>query len=196
MSTSRIASMALARIGQAKQIADLDSDQSAAGITCRLFYEPARDAVLADFPWPFAERTRSLALVTDGFSNEWRYAYRYPADCLRFRRIVGHAREGAVRLPYAVGGDASGRLILTDEPTAAGVYTERVTDTLRFPVLFESAVAWKLAVEIAPALSADPKWVTRAEQQYELALSTAETRALNESADDPNPDAEWVRARS
>lgn len=196
MSTSKIASMALARIGQPKQIAALDTETSPAAIACRLFYDQCRDAVLADFPWPFAERTRALALVSSDYSDEWQYAYREPDDCVRFRRIVDPAGRTPNRIPYAKQGDSAGVLIVTDQPQAVCVYTVRIVDTARFPVLFADALAWRLAREIAGPLSADAKFVQQAEQGYEVALSAARARASSEQQPDAAPDAEWIRARA
>jgi hypothetical protein len=87
------------------------------------------------------------------------------------------------------------RLIYTNEEDAQVEYTSAITDPAEFDPLMVSALAWKLAASIAPALSRVAGIATMCLQMYEVDLSKAEARALNESQPNDPPEAEWIRSR-
>lgn len=93
LSDTFIANMALMRIGSG-QIIQSFTDGSAEAQQLSVWYFANRDAVLTDWPWPFASKYTALTQVsTTGIppNPEWLYSYRYPADCLSVRRIVNGA---------------------------------------------------------------------------------------------------------
>lgn len=190
----QIANLALSRIGIARTISALtDSDQEA--VTCNLWYAPLRDEVLTAYPWPFTQKYVTLGLVEEDPNDDWAYSYRYPSDCLIARRIVTGNRNEAVQPPFTVAHDSTGLLIYTDESDAVLLYTATFTDAARFSATFASALAWRLAAEIASPLAQRDDYRERAMREYHWAISVAAASALNEEKRDAVPDAEWVRAR-
>jgi len=74
-------------------------------------------------------------------------------------------------------------------------YTRKITDPAQFDALFVSALAWKIGGTLAPLLK-DAEVAAEALRMYELEKIRAAARALNEAQAEPDPEAEWIRART
>lgn len=202
-STTEIANLALGHIGVAKEIQNIDTDRAQEAQACRRYFVPTRDEVLRDFPWPFATRSlAALGLVTDMTSTdgaEFSFSYRYPSDCLMFRKICSGLRTDTqeTRVPYRVMSDSQGKLIFCDKEDATCEYTALISDTSLWPSDFVTAFTFLLASRIAPRVTAgDPfKMGERAEAKYYEALSKAQKNALNEDQPDRTPESEFIRIR-
>lgn len=112
-SKTQIANLALLRIGVSQQLTDVDTDTSREALSARLIFDDERDFVLRDFPWPWARKYKTLALVTGSVASpansDWIYAYRYPADCVFVRRVVTSlGRHETNPPPFALGRDGAG----------------------------------------------------------------------------------------
>jgi hypothetical protein len=189
-----ICNLALGRVKVTREIVSLTEGTTEAN-QCQRFYEHARDNVLRDFAWGFATRYRALALVADSPNTEWRYAYRWPADCLAPRYLVTGVRNDPAPPPFEVGSDATGKLIFTDMGQAMLKYTATITDPVQFAPDFADAVAWRIGTDIAIPLGRSEQDRDHAIKMYGLALSTARTNASAEFQGDPAPEAEAVRDR-
>lgn len=214
-----ICNMALNRIGATDTIAEFNERSKAAKL-CRTFYAQSRDAVLRDFPWPFATRYEGLAIVPGTPPDGWLFQYRYPSDCLMAQKLT--TTQGEVqwlsaarfnlrfyglqwglegggywppRIPYSIAADDEGQLILTNLQDARLIYTAQITDVSRYDPLFKSALAWYLAVELVMPMTADPKRVQLAEQKYQLELSKAEAASFNEEQDFSQPESHSITVR-
>lgn len=198
MATSvSICNMALGRIGITRQIANLATENSQEAVTCRLYYDDAVRFVLEDYPWPFATAYRELGLVEESPNSDWLYAYRYPSDGVFIRRIVTDAgRVDFDPMPFRVGLDDDGKLVYTDQPDAVVEYTKLVTDESKFTPAFVEALSWKIASDVAPALSRVASAQQTCPAMYQRVISTARERVANESQQSEPPDSEFVRARA
>lgn len=198
-STTEIANMAISLLGIAKEIANLDTENSAEAKACRRFYTTIRDAVLADYPWPFATKFATLSLVATSPNDEWGYSYRYPADALRLRRILSGIRNdnSDSRIPYKIAQDASGQLIFTDKQSAQVEYTINITTVEFFPADFALALAYRLAGAVASKLTAgDPfKREVRCLQLYAQMIDSAQAGATEEEQPERPPESEFIRGR-
>lgn len=190
-----ICNQALARIGQGKSIASL-TENSQAAATCSAFYEQVRDEVLVEFPWPFALRRVTLALVATDPNEDWAYSYRRPTDCLTARRVLAGTSRRSKPLTWEPGGDASGGLVFTDEANAALEYIARVDNPALYPPKFVNALAWRLAMDLAPVLQESPSYADVAERKYERAIEAAKVHAANEGVPDPEGDGTFIDARA
>lgn len=90
-----ICNLALSRMGSTQLITSITGTQlSPAASQCQVWYPQDRDALLSDFPWPFAEAYMVLNEVagpetTQTRANaQWLRSYRYPPDCLKMRRCI------------------------------------------------------------------------------------------------------------
>lgn len=194
-----ICNRALAHVGHTERIVNIDSEKSQAANLCRIFYDEMVDVVLRDFPWPFATKTATLQLIESNPTTEWGYSYRYPPDCLFFRRIQSGVRNERAdeRVPYRIIYSSTGRLIYTDEQTAVGEYTMRTEDVIHYPPDFVVALTWRLAFEIGPSLMrGDPfKRLPKLEDRYYQALSVAAANSANEEVKETEPDSDFEAAR-
>ena len=211
-STASICNQAIAHLGVGRQIVQI-SDNTDEAKACNLFYDQARDETLRAFNWPFARKWATLALVggstTTPVTQDYQYSYRVPTDCLRVRRIANIARQddNRTRWPFAIGQDATGRLLYTDMPVTTGSgellttpqleYTAEITDETQFDPDFVDAFSYYLAWKIAPRLTAGDQFgVGRsAYANYIDAIGRARANALNEEGLDSDPDSQFIRAR-
>jgi len=198
-SQTSICNQAIRHLGSGKTIASITeaSDEARA---CRAFYDSTLEEILAEYPWPFAKRFVTLSLVEEFDDGEWTFSYRYPTDCLYLHRLLSGSRQDSTdsKVDYVVLSDAAGRLIYTDLEDAELEYTTRATDPSLWPPLFTEAFGYKLAMKIAPSITAgDPfKLGDRATQHYVDAIDRARVNSANEQQNLTPLDAELIQARS
>lgn len=207
-SNTDIANMALSHLGVSKVISDLATERSNEAAAMRTFYDLARREMLRIRWWPFSKKIATLALVTD-FSQtpasttiyEWVYAYRYPSDCIDFRRILSGVLHGSdnrqTRIPFTLGVDDQAKLVFSDMTYAQGEYTMDVLNVSLWPDDFARALSYNLASLAAPRVTAgDPfKLGPMVQALYKMSLSTASAAAAREEQMDMAPESEFVRAR-
>lgn len=200
-SKTEIANLALSHLGVAKPIANFDSEQSTEATLARVFYNTARKLVLNEINWPFARRDRySLSLVEEFDSDEeYKYSYTYPAGCIKLIRIISGLRTDnrQSRYSYKIVSDGSTRLIYTDKETAKAEYIFDEENTLLFPVGFDLALSYRMAMLMAPRLTGgDPfKLGPAAETKYLIEISVAAKHASNEEQPDEEVESEFQRDR-
>lgn len=198
-SKTEIANLAISHLGTAKEISALETERSEEANACKRYFDVARDAVLKDFNWPFATKIFKLSLVQEDPNADWKYAYRYPVDCIHVRRILtGKKNETRQdRIPYKIGKDALGKIIYTDKELAEIEYTERVEDPQFYSADFVMALSFRLASYIAPRLTkGDPfKMKNDMVAQYEAEIEMAKSNSLNEEQVYEDPESELIRVR-
>jgi hypothetical protein len=87
------------------------------------------------------------------------------------------------------------RVLLTDETDAELVYTEDAETVTRFPPLFEDALAWKIAIDLALGVAVKPQAAMALQAGYQNALSAAAVRDFRQSEPHARPGASYIRAR-
>lgn len=191
----KIANLALFRIGASQTIISFDEGSQEADAAA-LIYDEMRDEVLRRYPWDFARRSVTLALVEENPNVEWQYSYRYPNDCLFARYISSASVDNRTDpVPYQLAGDSQGRLIWTDQEQAVLQYTARIEDPVLFDPMFASALSWRMAMEFARVIARNPMAIRDATIMYNQAIDEAEAMEANESQKEPEPDAEHIRVR-
>lgn len=84
-----VCNQALGHIGWTQRLTSL-ADQTPSGVMCTAFYGQARDEVLRATIWPFAVHHLQLAPIDPAalenkiVPQQFRFAFLYPAACLRF----------------------------------------------------------------------------------------------------------------
>lgn len=187
--------MALAYLGVGVRVMNITSDTSENAKTLNLFYDTVRDAVLADFQWPFAQKRSTLALVENDPNDDWSFSYRYPTDAIRINRVYPGIYQGEVDTllsdrilrsatfqEYEIGSDSSGGLIFSNETDAGAVYTYRHTTTALYPPNFTLLLSYRLAAQCSSVLTGgDPfKLGPQAWQLYVREMGYARANAANE----------------
>jgi hypothetical protein len=196
-SVIQICNIALGRVGISRAIDDLN-EASEEARACRLHYEPCRDRLLRELPWPFALRFVALPLVATDPNASWGFAYRFPSDVISLESLERPAGSigRAGRMPFELGGDSAGRLIYTDQQDAVARVIRRVEDPTQFDPAFASTLSWLLASEIAMPLSVSTSLREQAVRMYMAELSAARAHARNESEPDRRFDeSSFVTAR-
>jgi len=191
MNEVEVCNLALSRIGQgaSKPVQSLTEGGETANACYRVF-APAMAAMLREAAWPFATRSALLASSAETVDG-WEYVYAYPDNCA-FLLAVGDSDTDATRLParqqrqaFKLVAAASGEslLVATNTQDARAWYTLHVTNPHFGDALFQDALAWRVAGELALALKANPKMAENAGRQYELAISKALAAVANESGE-------------
>ena len=182
-----IYNMALGNIGISETVASLE-ERSKAQQVCSRFWDFARDTALAQFPWQFATKIATLALIGTP-PRGWLHQYQYPTDCLKAMHLTPAGRiprpQSINERPnFNVGYGDGGQVIWSNEEAAELAYVVRITDTGRFPPLFVEALSWKLAQLIATPMTAQTSIVQNAMAGYTQAWQLAASQDLNESTGD------------
>jgi hypothetical protein len=181
-----ICNLALAELGRGSQIADIDEASQSARM-CKLRYPYARDATLRAFDWNFASARTVLQPTGVVPAFEYENTYTLPTDCLQVRAVyMGEDCMWTIEernLLANWGGDLQLK------------YTKLVTDPKKFDTLFVSALACRLAAEIANTLTES---TTRAEgmwKAYNAKLLEARKRDSQETQPDQFPLGSWIESR-
>ncbi len=200
-----VCNLALTTIGSGAEISSLTGDQSQEARACNRVYATARDKTLKSFPWPFAKAQASLALVTqfgdpNHPTNDYKFSYRYPSDCLQARKISSRWRTDAreTRVTYEFMADQVGQLIVTDKTGAVLEYTSTLgQDPGRWTPDFIEAMAYYVGFMIAPRLTKGDPFKIRNEcyQLFKNALSAARANAANEIQPDEDPPEALILSR-
>lgn len=205
-----VCNFALGHVAAINSIQNLDTDPSPEAVVCRQFYYAARDEVLRAFDWGFATKFAQLGLVQNYPTNEYSYAYRYPSDCLKFRRICSGLRTDnrQSRVTFKLSQDSQGLIILTDwqnviqtPPNPVLIpdceYTFQAYNASFWPTDFIQALSWKLSFYIAPQLARGDSFQLRdqALANYTREIQKAQAEAANEQQVDVAPESEMIRAR-
>lgn len=137
---------------------------------CKLKYPILRDRCLREIPWQFNHKIRALSPVTTDIFN-WAYAYSYPVDCLKIRRLVGAYEElpaGSAdvasrlldsrvlpnkgyrqQIPYEIFNFDDTKVIGSDQPDLRIDFAAKVSDPNLFSDDFIMALSHLLASELA-----------------------------------------------
>lgn len=191
-SAVEIVNLALVRIGQGAPIAAIDEDsEPAAQASAVLPF--VRDEVLRAALWPFATRRVTLGSVPDVDATPWTYAYRVPSDCIRAIELPVAASVD--RVPFEKAGDDSGELILTDLSPATLRYIARVENLALWPTQAASALAWKLAAELATTIARDAGRADAMLVRYRQTLAEVVAWDAGESTPQPEADPHFIAAR-
>lgn len=132
-------------------------------------------------------------------NHDWKYAYRWPTDCLFARRFV---REGIGRgfdanpPDFRVGRDKNGLVLYINEPDLQFEYTVVDCDNLWTDDLWLDAFTWNLASLFAPSLAKDKDMTDYAWKRFLYARSFAALMSSKEGQQPPDGEAAWISARN
>ena len=198
-SSTEIANLALGHCGVGKEIANLDTENSAEAKACRRFYDIAMESLQEDFPYAFLSKEVALGLVTEDPSEEYKYSYQVPSDSVRLGRILSGNRndDEQTKVRYKIVRGTSGREIWTDQIDACMEYQVLETDTGRFGASWTLMISYKLAELISPSVTGgDPFGLgNKAKANYEEYEQKAQSNSLHDGQEELIPDSEMIRMR-
>lgn len=191
----QIINMALSHLGHTVFIDDRTEDSQEVAVS-NIHYDQAISYTLEDFSWGFARAYDTLGLVEEEPNDDWRFAYRYPVDRVKVRRIVtALGRQDPNPPPFVIGSDDTGRLVYTDQEEAVVETTKLIEDAALFPSQFAEAVSWWLAFLMVPGLAKEPKIAGDCFRVYTQLVTQAQASDGNESQRHPDYESEAIRAR-
>jgi len=199
-SKTEISNMAISHLGIGKEIANLDTEKSEEANACRRFFKIAAESTLGDIDWTFATKFLTLNLIEEcPFAEEWKYAYRYPTDCLNLRRILSGIRNDTskTRVVFKLSRDGNGQIILTDQEVAVAEYTENLGSTAFYTPEFTLALSFRLAALIAPRITGGDPFQAKEDmlRLYDLEIKNAKKKNINEETSDNRPESEFITVR-
>lgn len=170
---------------------------------CKVHSGKTRVALLQAFPWKFATKRATLALLAGEARTGWAYTYELPSDCISPRFLwAGSRMPNAIdKIPFdietvsAASGAVAGLCLLTDQKAAELIYTADVRTVSLWSPLFVDAVAWALAVKLCLILPVKPEWAKNAKFEAVAAFNKAGAAEFRGSQQDPNPPSEYTSAR-
>lgn len=190
---------------------------------CNRWYDTSRQAALRSHNWGFARRTAVLTLLrtAPGVDSQaatnlpwsfmpWAYEYAYPSDCLKFRHIVSTVPgQPLVPRPWLSGfppvrwemsadldTNSTGiRVLLTDQPTAVGVYTYDCANPDMFDELYMDALVYSLAGNLAMPVSGNPTIANGMRAKASEAVQRAMMADGNEGMRTQNTTPDWIGIR-
>ncbi len=143
------------------------------------FYDIAREQVLKDFDWNFANSYRELSLTGNIPQNpKFLYEYDYPNDCVFAREIIPYVNSEVVEFEIAANTDGQ-KVINTNQTPAILRYTKTVDNETFFSAEFVMALCWYLAFLAAPAITGNRTIQSDCLNVYTNIL--AKSKALNAS---------------
>lgn len=198
-STVDIANFALNIIG-ASNISSLDENSKPARLVNQR-YEGVRDAVFRSHPWNCLIRRTELAQEVDTPAFGYSKQYALPTDpfCLR----VLEFSNGSLSYPQDnmfsnTGGPVfviEGRKLLTDSGTARIKYIARVTDPNEYDAGLTEALAARLAMELAYAITGSTSVVQIATALYDEKMREARFVDATEGAPQKLEASDFIDAR-
>lgn len=182
-----ICNSALAKLGS-EPILSLDDDNFRARL-CKQQFGILRDEVLESHPWNFAIRRKQIAAVS-GFvdpQGEFSYSFQLPSDCLR---VIRADRDSEILHKIE-----SDRLLANDEDVRIQ-YIALVTDVSKWSRNFREVLAWRIAWDLAYAITQSLNVAQNMQAAYELALRRARSYDAQEGSIGNKIQADtWINSR-
>lgn len=197
-SKTNISNLAISHLGVGKEIANM-TERSQEASSCNRYFDIALNKVLEDFNWSFVKKTQVLNLISEEYSNDLKYSYRAPSDCLKVVKILSGLYNESVheQVYFKTAKDDQGKIIITNQPLAEVEYIEDTEDINLLPSGFALALSYKLAELIAPRLSKGDPYKNKRELRaaYEDEIETAKKNDANQQPKKPEPESEFIKAR-
>ncbi len=159
------------------------------------FYDSAREQVLKDFDWNFANSYRELSLTGNIPQNpKFLYEYDYPNDCLFAREIIPYANKKMVE--FEVAASITGQKVINTNITPVVLrYTKSVENEAFFSTEFVMALCWYLAFLAAPAITGNRSIQNDCFNIYNNMLVKSKTINASEGYIKNDNSCSWLDAR-
>lgn len=160
-SDTEVCNVALTMIG-AEKLTSLSDDDSDAAEACRRLYGPIRDEVVSAYFWREARARAALSPLSETPAFEFDYQYLLPADCLRPVELYGSLEVWTIE----------DRNLLTNETTVNLKYIKKITNVTNFSPELVSAIAARLASDLAVTLSGSKTLAEAMQSIYQIRIGS------------------------
>ena len=195
MTRNEIANMAISHLGVSKPIINIDQDKTPEAEQCRLFFDIAFKESLEACRYTVARSYGILEPSEEVPENNWRFAYKYPADCLFITRVLQshyqfpgsfgtyYKQDGKWDIGYYINCGKQGRLIYCNYEDARIEYSKKLDLNPNFSSKFYLGLSYLLATYICPTVTKgrQEKYVPGLMQNYKSKMQQAQ--ALNHNED-------------
>lgn len=185
---------ALQRLGTRR--VDTDTEDTAEAEALEAVYDDALAEVLEAHPWSFARKAVQLSRLVATPVEVWAYFYALPADLVSIIRVSDGTDNCEVftgpSIPYERQDDDR---IATDAEAVYLAYIYASTDPNLWTPSFRSALAWKLATEVAYQLAESTTKTDWCESKYQTELMKAKSLDFPRSRIRPINRTSWVTSR-
>lgn len=160
------------------------------------YYEMARDFVLKDFDWNFANKYRKLSLSNEQNENfKYEFCYDYPNDCICARDVYDKNTDKTYKF-LITSLDSGQKAILCDVEDAILRYTKRVDKEVFFTCEFSMALAYYLASLTSSVLVGSIQKGELALEKYKTLIKRAKMLNATEGADNIYDDLTYLDSRN
>lgn len=189
-----IVNIALRRIG-ANKITDIDRDTTKEAVAARDLYEEARKELLNLHTWNFATKRDQLEASATPPAYGWDYAYIIPDDLIRVVSVHPHDDDDAsvpYKLEFQQGDD---RVLLCDSNQVYLRYIFDQEDVNLMSPTFRDTLAWRMARDLAAALSKSTASAELADRAFRRQLTAAKAIDGQEDWPEKMADGDWLTSR-
>lgn len=148
-----------------------------------VIYEATRDELLEEFPWNFATTRATRSALSDAPAFGWDYQYTLPSDMIRLLPLRENGSFEGEPIPHEIESLVQDEtnpettrvnVVLTNSQAPLKIhYIARVTNEAQFTPLFKRALACRLALNVAHAMTGKQSYVERIQKMYEDAIMKA-----------------------
>lgn len=193
-SKTQIYNLALNALGITAPIAHTNQDDPRAIILSNS-YEIARDTVLEDFDWGFAENYEDLPFTTTKSMNpRYKFQFDYPSDCIEARAVIDIHEGKEKKFKRSAGADGQ-KVILTNTNPCRLRYTCRVNKENYFSAGFIGALAQYLGGLCGEALTGSKQKATDCFNRYTFMINKAQVNSASEGAQEDEDDTTFIDSR-
>ena len=159
------------------------------------FYDVAREQVLKDFDWNFANSYRELSLTGNIPQNpKFLYEYDYPNDCVFAREIIPYVSSDLVE--FEIASNVAGQKVINTNQTPAILrYTKSVDNETLFSTEFVMALSWYLSFLAAPAITGNRAIQSDCMNVYTHILAKSKAMNASEGYIQNDSGCSWLDAR-
>jgi hypothetical protein len=192
-SSTSICNLALVSLGESLIVSVFPPDARKAAILCNALYHSTRRELLRMQPWNFAKRQAILAASATAPAFTYDNAYPVPADFIRMYDEP-ETDDPDYELMNLVG--IGQCLCSNDDSPFEMLYVYDCQDETQFDPQFVQALATKLAVYLASAMTQSLDKKTEMKQNHQAALDAAALTSAQENSSREFDDDIWLRARN
>lgn len=158
---------------------------------CNQVYDESLEQELRAHAWNFAKARVQLATSTAATTvSGFDFLYERPSDFLRTLRL--HDSDADVgRLKY----EMIGTRIATDSNQAYLTYVQDQTDVTTFDPLFRNVLSWRIAAELAIAVTGSTRIMDEMWKGYRRAVRKARSVDAIEDFPEEQPESSWSAIR-
>jgi len=186
-----ICNMAIGLCGSSDFIQSLTDTTSTSALRCNQFFKSSVESVLRKHDWHCAEGRQKLAKNTASPVFEYENAFAIPFDCARIIKVYGDSNGYSPYDRWHV----QGRGLITDLDAVYLKYVKFPSDYKDLDILLSKAIAYELALMLAPSLFKDKEMYGILFQAGQTVLREAKAMDTLENKDAYVENNRWEDAR-